>query len=312
MTGEIVQSRYEQLEEIAHRFERAADEHERLHSQLLRQVAPLRGGSWIGRGVLAFLHEMDDEVLPSHLRLIAAQEEAGRIAREIAGVLQEAEERAAALFQGDGAGMPSTDGASPDGLGASAPAGGSNSSGEGGTNAAGRPSVVDSLIANLKETFKVKAEKGELGVDLLSGSVREGKFLGDHGEWNVLGGEAGVGIKQIDGKWTVGGAGEVYAGKVQVEGALVGDEKLGWTGGVEAKVLSAKGFIGYQDGSVGAEIGGNLVSAKGETGLNIAGANVGVSGEIGLKMELGLRVGKNTSVKLGPISFGINFGSAKP
>ncbi len=102
MAGEIVQSRYEQLEEIARRFERAADEHERLHSQLLRQVGPLRSGSWIGRGVVAFLHEMDDEVLPSHLRLIFAQEEAGRVTREIAGVLQEAEERAAALFQGEG------------------------------------------------------------------------------------------------------------------------------------------------------------------------------------------------------------------
>jgi hypothetical protein len=255
---------------------------------------------------------MDDEALPGHLRLIAAQEEAGRVTREIAGVLQEAEERAAALFQGEGAGVPSADSASPDGLDMGASAGDSTSSGERGPNVADRPSVVDSLIANLKETFKVKAEKGELGVDLFSGSVREGKFLGDHGEWDVVGGEGGIGIKQIDGKWTVGGAAEVYAGKVQVEGALAGDERLGWTGGVEAKVLSAKGFVGYQDGSVGAEIGGNLVSAKGETGVNIAGANVGVSGEIGLKMELGLRVGKNTSVKLGPISFGINFGRAKP
>ena len=112
MAGEIVQSRYEQLEEIARRFERAADEHERLHSQLLRQVAPLRGGSWIGRGVVAFLHEMDDEVLPSHLRLIFAQEEAGRVTREIAGVLHEAEERAAALFQGEGTGETTGDAAS--------------------------------------------------------------------------------------------------------------------------------------------------------------------------------------------------------
>ena len=92
---------------------------------------------------------------------------------------------------------------------------------------------------------------------------------------------------------------------------MVGDQNLGWTGGVDVKVLQAKAFAGYYDGSVGAEAGINLASIKGETGVNIAGANVGVNAEIGFKLELGLSVGKNTKVKLGPISFGISFGGAK-
>ena len=92
---------------------------------------------------------------------------------------------------------------------------------------------------------------------------------------------------------------------------MVGDKDLGWTGGVDVKVLQGKAFAGYYDGSVGAEAGVNLASIKGETGVNIAGANVGVNAEIGLKLELGLSIGKNTKVKLGPISFGISFGGAK-
>jgi hypothetical protein len=103
----------------------------------------------------------------------------------------------------------------------------------------------------------------------------------------------------------------VYAARVKVEGAMVGDKDLGWTGGAEVKALQGKAFAGYQDGSVGLEAGVNLVSGKLETGVNVAGVNVGVNAEIGLKLELGLSVGKNTKVKLGPISFGISFGGAK-
>jgi uncharacterized Zn-binding protein involved in type VI secretion len=68
---------------------------------------------------------------------------------------------------------------------------------------------------------------------------------------------------------------------------------------VGAKVLAADADIGYSKGSVGASAGVNLASAKAKVGPATA--------EIGLKAELGLSIGKKTKVKLGPVSFGIDF-----
>ena len=118
-------------------------------------------------------------------------------------------------------------------------------------------------------------------------------------------------LRQMDGKWMAGAAAEVYGARGKIEGALVGDKNLGWTAGVQAKALSAEGFIGYRDGSVGGKVGVNLASIEGETGINVAGANVGVSGGIGLKLELGLELGKKSRVHFGPFTLGFSFGGAK-
>ena len=53
-------------------------------------------------------------------------------------------------------------------------------------------------------------------------------------------------------------------------------------------------FAGYRHGTVGAKIGGSLMSADGDVGVNVAWANVGLHGEIGLKAELGFKLGAKT------------------
>ncbi len=268
----------------------------------------LQGGDWVGPGATAFYAEMNGDVLPSLNRLASALGEASRVTQRISAGFRQAEAEAAAVLRG----QPGQGGGGPGSSGGGPGAGGESGSSGGLT---GIP-FIDGAIDNLAKTFKLKGKftsgKGfEFGVDLFSGALKSGEFFGGYGKGELGGGLAGIGLKKVDGKWLLGGALEVYAARAKVEGTMVGDKDLGWTGGVDVKVLQGKAFAGYYDGSVGAEAGVNLASIKGETGVNIAGANVGVNAEIGFKLELGLSVGKNTKVKLGPISFGISFGGAK-
>lgn len=68
---------------------------------------------------------------------------------------------------------------------------------------------------------------------------------------------------------------------------------------IGGEALGAGATVGFSGKSFGADIGANLVSAKGKAGP--------VTAEIGLKAELGFSIGKKTQVKLGPVSFGIEF-----
>lgn len=314
MAAPVIQVDYDRLAEVAKGFGRNAETAAALQGQVQRNAQQLRQGGWQGRGSTAFFAELDGVALPAIQRLASALQQGSVVTRQIAEAMQAAEAEAAAPFRG-------RDGAVPGGATVSAEGGFSG----GAVGGAAAPTFISGVLANFQETFKVKGKglsfdlgkgkfglKPELGVDLFSGSLINGKFADGYGRWDVGGGLAGLGLKEIDGKWVVGAAGEVYAGRGKAEGTLVGDQNLGWTGGIEAKALSAKGFIGYYDGSIGGELGGNLASVKVETGANIAGVNVGVNAEIGLKMEVGLSLGKDTSVKLGPLTFGFSFGRAKP
>ncbi len=295
MPSNRVRADHDQLAQISRGFQSEADNAQRMTQSVRQAMDTLQGGDWVGPGATAFYAEMNGEVLPSLRRLSSALGEAARATQQVSGILKQAETDAAAVLRRQ-----------------SGPGGGGDAGGGGLT---GIP-FIDSAIDNLAKTFKLKGKftsgKGfEFGVDLFSGALAKGEFFDGYGKWEAGGGLAGIGLKKVDGKWLLGGAAEVYAGRVKVEGTMVGDQDLGWTGGVDVKVLQAKAFAGYYDGSVGAEAGVNLASIKGETGVNVAGVNVGVNAEIGLKLELGLTIGKNTKVKLGPFSFGISFGGAK-
>ena len=309
MPSNRVRADYDQLAQISRGFQTESDSAQRMIQSVRQAMDTLQGGDWIGPGATAFYTEMNGQVLPSLNRLASALTEAARVTQQINTMIHQAENEAAAVLRrqsGEGGGGPG----SPGGGG---PGAGGESGGSGGLT--GIP-FIDGAIDNLAKTFKLKGKftsgKGfEFGVDLFSGALKSGEFFGGYGKGELGGGLAGIGLKKVDGKWLLGGALEVYAARAKVEGTMVGDKDLGWTGGVDVKVLQGKAFAGYYDGSVGAEAGVNLASIKGETGVNIAGANVGVNAEIGLKLELGLSIGKNTKVKLGPISFGISFGGAK-
>ncbi len=308
MPSNRVRVDHDQLAQISRGFQTESDSARGLIQSVRQSMDTLQGGDWVGPGATAFYAEMTGDVLPSLNRLASALGEASRVTQRISAAFRQAEDEAAAVLRGQpgqGSGGPGSPGGGPG-------AGGDSGSSGGLT---GIP-FIDGAIDNLAKTFKLKGKftsgKGfEFGVDLFSGALKSGEFFGGYGKGELGGGLAGIGLKKVDGKWLLGGALEVYAARAKVEGTMVGDKDLGWTGGVDVKVLQGKAFAGYYDGSVGAEAGVNLASIKGETGVNIAGANVGVNAEIGLKLELGLSIGKNTKVKLGPISFGISFGGAK-
>ncbi len=90
-----------------------------------------------------------------------------------------------------------------------------------------------------------------------------------------------------------------------------GSQDLGATGSIQVAGPSGDVFAGVENGSIGADIGGSLISAQGTAGVDIAGTNVGVTGGIGLQWHLGFSLGEKTEVKLGPFELGFSFGGAK-
>ena len=240
------------------------------------------------------------------------------ITLQIRAVMQraEADAKRALDWRGntDGGGAASG-GGGPGPSGGTGDAGGNGAPPASGGGPTGVP-FIDGVIDNIARTFKIKGKfppgkPGQFGVDLFSGALASDKFAGGYGKWELGAGTAGVGLRNVDGKWMLGAVAEVYGARAKIEGTVLGDQNFGLTSGIEAKALSATGFLGYRDGSVGGEVGVNLISAKGEVGTNVAGYNVGVNAEIGLKLELGLQIGKNTKVKLGPFTLGFSFGDAK-
>jgi WXG100 family type VII secretion target len=300
MPASTIRADFDQLDQIAARFGEQRDRMEQARRSVSAATQKLQDGDWVGDSANRFYAEMQDTVFPALGRLVAAFEQAQATTKAIRAVLMQAEQDVAALMprEGDGGassgGQPSTGGTTGAADGASG--------GGGGVKFSPKASVSvksDGSLSNAK-------------LQILEGSVFKQEFFDGHLKVQEAGGAAGFGIKQdSEGRTIIGGYAEAYAAKGKLEGTMVGDKDLGWTGGVEAKALSATGFAGYRDGSLGADVGVNLVSVKGETGANIAGYNVGVSGEIGLKLELGIQVGKSTKVKLGPFTIGFSFGGAK-
>lgn len=105
MSASVVQAQYEELEQIAARFAAAAEQQQALQERVNRQVEVLRSGGWQGKGLTAFLDEMDTKVFSSEQRLCAALVQASQTTQHIVGVLQAAEQNAASPFDGSHVGQ---------------------------------------------------------------------------------------------------------------------------------------------------------------------------------------------------------------
>lgn len=99
MSAPIVQAQYDQLEQIAARFAAAAEQQQALLERVNRQVEVLRSGSWQGKGVAAFLREMDGEVGSASLRFFSALSQASQTTLQLSQLLRQAEENAGNLFK---------------------------------------------------------------------------------------------------------------------------------------------------------------------------------------------------------------------
>lgn len=101
MSAEVIQSKYEELEKIARRFEQQAQATRALQQRVQRSAGALRNGGWVGRGSAAFTGEMEQKLFPGLHRLFEALTTAQSATVEIAQLIREAEEEAASVFRGD-------------------------------------------------------------------------------------------------------------------------------------------------------------------------------------------------------------------
>jgi WXG100 family type VII secretion target len=104
MSSPKVRADYEELRQVVSTFKRAGDATGRSLHAVRREKDVLQGGDWIGQGATAFYKEMDDSVLPTLKRLTSALDSAANTTNQIIGVMQQAEEDAAAVLNGSGLG----------------------------------------------------------------------------------------------------------------------------------------------------------------------------------------------------------------
>lgn len=307
MASETIQAQYDTLENIAKRFDVEADNAEQMVKNLSRIVKQLEGGGWKGDAANAFYAEMSEAVFPALSRLQGAFSSANATTNSIVQVIQLAEYEAANQFNLSPSQMVIP---KPKPVPTPQPP---PISGGGG-------SIWDNFEFQGKGNIWTYDKNDGGAFDPAIGVVYGTKDLAVFGNpsedgFTAIGGKGGVGVgvtTDDDGRIvTIAGAhGEFYVGQGKVDG-VHGDDDLGLTGGFTGKVLSADGFAGYKDGSIGAQIGGSLISVEGEAGINVLGANVGLKGEIGLKAELGFSIGKDTEIKLPFVTIGFSFGGAK-
>lgn len=137
MSGRIIQCDYDDMASIMQNFSQQADQTRQLMDVMRRLVGELQSGGWIGNGAQAFFSEMEDLVFPGVNRMAEALTDAGSATQRISELLRSAEEEAARLFQGDGAGA---DGGTGGGVGGGAPGGtGGPGNGAGGGTGSGTP-----------------------------------------------------------------------------------------------------------------------------------------------------------------------------
>jgi WXG100 family type VII secretion target len=103
MSAEIIQSKYEELENIARRFGQQAQATRTLQRQVQRNAGALRNGGWTGRGAAAFTGEMEQKLFPAMQRLSDALAEAQTTTLQVKEIIQKAEEEAASVFREPGA-----------------------------------------------------------------------------------------------------------------------------------------------------------------------------------------------------------------
>lgn len=94
MNQDTIQIDYEQLQDIAQRWQNEAEMQRELTQRLQNMVSNLQK-SWQGRGADAFFQEMEALVLPAMTRLYAALDDGGQLTRQIIDIFQVAEEEAA-------------------------------------------------------------------------------------------------------------------------------------------------------------------------------------------------------------------------
>lgn len=100
MAVDVIQAKYDQLNEVSRRFGAQAQAGSDVQTIIERSLRSLQDGGWQGRGAAAFFSEMNNQVTPALGRLSAALYDAQVVTVRIRAVLQAAEEEASRPFRG--------------------------------------------------------------------------------------------------------------------------------------------------------------------------------------------------------------------
>ena len=162
MPGPKVRADYDALKNVAQGFSQQAEATAQSLNFLKSQMNALQGGDWIGQGATAFYAEMNDQVLPTIRRLHSALQSSADITQKISQAMKTAEDEAAKVLRGDGAG-----GALGAGAAAGAAAGGAAGGGAavaggagGGSPAGGGGAPAPTVDPRLKPV-QDKIDKGD-------------------------------------------------------------------------------------------------------------------------------------------------------
>src|SRR5258708_4690184 len=104
MPNPKIRADYDGLSQVTQTFSQQAEASGRLLQAIKRQKDVLQAGDWVGEGANAFYQEMDDSVLPTLTRLTRALDSAAQITGQISALMKQAENQAASVLKGDGAG----------------------------------------------------------------------------------------------------------------------------------------------------------------------------------------------------------------
>ena len=316
MPATRVRADYDSLTQISKSFGRHAAATQRVVQKIQQCMGVLQSGDWIGQGAKAFFKEMEGEVLPSLRRLASALEAAERISHQASQVMSQAENESAGIFRVDtlGGGLASggVAGGLLGGLGVGGVAGGlvgglaGGLAGIGAAGADGGGTDFDEFEGFLADyVAQYGSFEGTGDVLQLERAETESPFsTGADSKYGAAGGGSGGGGESGGG----GGSGSGNSGTVIDSKG----DKFGGGAGPGARGLSlgdrATGFLAK--GSIGGGLGGSL-SARGDVGLNLGGANIGISLKGGAKPSIGINIAKKASARLPFATVGVSFIGAK-
>ncbi|MFD3164219.1 WXG100 family type VII secretion target [Herpetosiphon sp. NSE202] len=99
MNKPIIQIQYDQMQQIAKRFDQQMQKVNNINQMLQQTVANLRNGAWQGQAAQAFFKEFETEITPTLQRLVQVFETHQSVTIEIGKLFKTHEEEAARLFQ---------------------------------------------------------------------------------------------------------------------------------------------------------------------------------------------------------------------
>lgn len=180
MPAPKIRADYDALKRIASLFQREGQAANQTLTRLRRSMGTLRGGEWIGRGATKFYQEMDADVLPAVQRMAKSFGEAARVTSTISQIMQQAEEDAARILRGDGAGGA---GAGP------GAAGGGAGGGAAGAAGGSAPSAAQEASERMLEDFSPEVRQIASQSPSLQNQLQE---LEEDG-WLIIEGRSGGG-----------------------------------------------------------------------------------------------------------------------